>query len=262
MPITFEEYDDWTPKNATGETGGMKMLQEGLAHSLNIVTAHVMKEFGPQQVINLARRVGITSPLPPVPAICLGTPDISVYELVGAYSTFANEGVWVQPTYLKRIEDKNGNVIQEFSTQKEEALDEQTAYLMVHLLKKVVNEGTAARLRGKYAFNNELDIIGKTGTTQKHSDGWFVGATPELIAGLWTGWEYRGIHFRTLEMGQGARMAMPVWAIFYKQLLNDPELSYSKEAKFPKPSQSLNVELDCEKYHQKNFQKTDFSTPF
>ena len=193
----------WSPENSDGKYGGILTLKQGLAESVNSISAYLMKQFGPQALIEVAHKMGITSDLPAVPSICLGTADVSVYEMVGAYSAFANKGVWTEPSYITHIEDKNGNILQEFVPRKVEAISEETAYLMLNLMQGVVQFGTGARLRGQYKFNNP--IAGKTGTTQNQSDGWFMGITPELVSGCWVGAEDRSVHFRTLELGQGAR---------------------------------------------------------
>ena len=198
-------------------------------------------------MIEIARRMGIKSDIDAVPAIALGTPDVSVFEMVGAYSTFANKGVWTQPMYLTRIEDKNGNILQEFVPRKVEAISEETAYLMLSLMQGVVQFGTGARLRGQYKL--PYPIAGKTGTTQNQSDGWFMGITPELVSGCWVGCEDRIVHFRTLELGQGARTAMPVWALYMQKVYDDPAITISK-GNFEPPEEPLSVELDCSKYVQ------------
>jgi penicillin-binding protein 1A len=205
-------------------------------------------------MIQVARKMGITSPIDVVPSIALGTADVSVYEMVGAYSTFANKGVWTEPNYILRIEDKNGVVLQDFVPRKVEAISEETAYLMLNLLQGVVQFGTGSRLRGsKIGLSNP--IAGKTGTTQNNSDGWFMGITPELVSGAWVGCEDRSIHFRTTQLGQGANTALPIWGYYMKKVLNDPELNYSK-GEFERPEKELGVELDCSKYKTPNQQKS------
>lgn len=239
--------DKWSPENSDNEYGGMLTLKQGLAESVNCVSAYLMKQFGPQAMIEICRKMGVTAPIDAVPAICLGTPDVSVYEMVGAYATFANKGVWTEPTYLMRIEDKNGNVLQEFVPRKVEAISEETAYLMTNLMEGVVQFGTGARLRGQYKLT--APIAGKTGTTQNQSDGWFIGITPDLAAGCWVGCEDRVVHFRTIELGQGAREAMPIWALFMQRVYADKSIKIST-GDFQPPSEPLTVELDCNKYRQ------------
>jgi penicillin-binding protein 1A len=249
VKVTFDlpTGEQWSPSNADGKYGGMLTLKQGLAESVNCISAYLMKQFGPQSMIEIARRMGITAPIDPVPAICLGTPDVSVYEMVGAYSTFANKGVWTQPTYLVRIEDKNGNVLQEFVPRKVEAISEETAYLMLNLMQGVVQFGTGARLRGQYKMSNA--IAGKTGTTQNQSDGWFMGITPDLVSGCWVGCEDRIVHFRSLDLGQGARTALPIWALYMQKVYGDKEINLSKRD-FTAPTEKLSVELNCDKYTQ------------
>ena len=251
-PVTFENVDgqgnSWTPKNAEDDDDGKMMtLQEALAKSVNRITAYLMKQFGPQAVIDVARKLGITSPLEAVPSICLGTQDISVFEMVGAYSAFANKGVWTEPIYVTRIEDKKGNILQEFVPKKVDALSEETAYLMIKLLEGVVLHGTSASLRGRYKLKQPM--AGKTGTTQNHSDGWYIGITPELVSGCWVGNEDRSAHFRSMEFGQGARMALPIWAFYMTKLYADKSIHIS-QGPFEKPKQKLSVEVDCDKYKE------------
>ena len=257
VPVTIIDKAGvaWTPSNSDGKYGGMLSLKEALANSVNCVSAYLMKQFGPEAVIQVARKMGITSPLDPYPSLALGTADVSVYEMVGAYSTFANKGVWTEPNYILRIEDKNGVVLQDFVPRKVEAISEETSYLMLNLMQGVTIFGTGARLRGsKYGFTNP--IAGKTGTTQNQSDGWFMGITPELVAGCWVGCEDRSVHFRTTQLGQGANTALPVWGLFMKKVLADPDLNYSK-GDFEKPEKPLGVELDCSKYKNPTGTNTD-----
>jgi penicillin-binding protein 1A len=257
VPVTIIDKAGvaWTPSNSDGKYGGMLSLKEALANSVNCVSAYLMKQFGPEAVIQVARKMGITSPLDPYPSLALGTADVSVYEMVGAYSTFANKGVWTEPNYILRIEDKNGVVLQDFVPRKVEAISEETSFLMLNLMQGVTIFGTGARLRGsKYGFTNP--IAGKTGTTQNQSDGWFMGITPELVAGCWVGCEDRSVHFRTTQLGQGANTALPVWGLFMKKVLADPDLNYSK-GDFERPEKPLGVELDCSKYKNPSGTNTD-----
>jgi penicillin-binding protein 1A len=249
IPVTFElpEGGTWSPKNSDAKYGGMLTLKKGLALSVNTVTAYVMKQFGPQAVVDLVRRMGVTSPMDAVPSLCLGTCDLSVYEIVGANATFANQGVYTEPVFLTRIEDKNGNVLEEFVPRRVEAVSKETAYLMVNLLKGVVDHGTGVRLRYRYGLTNP--IAGKTGTTQNNSDGWFIGLTPELVSGVWVGCEDRSAHFRSTDLGQGASMALPIWALYMKKVYADPKLKVS-QGDFEKPEDvNIKVELDCSKYN-------------
>ena len=256
-PVVFEDFDNWQPKNASGEYGGMVTLKDGLANSINCITARLIKRVGPQAVVQRAKEMGITSPIKPYPSIALGTMDISVYEMVSAFSTFANEGRWTEPIYLLRIEDKHGNILENFKNTNlsREVLNPPSNYIMVDMLKHVVNTGTSVRLRYRYDFRNP--IIGKTGTTQNQSDGWFLGAVPDLAAGVWVGGANRSIHFRDLRLGQGANMALPIWAKFMKGCYEDNSVKVSKE-EFPKPPGEIPVELDCEKYEQEGGGKIQF----
>jgi penicillin-binding protein 1A len=196
--------------------------------------------------------MGITGPIDAVPSICLGSADISVFEMVGANSTFANKGVWIEPQFITRIEDKNGNVLMDFIPKKNEAMSEEAAFLTLNLMKGVVEYGTGARLRGRYGITTP--IAGKTGTTQNNSDGWFMGITPDLVSGVWVGCEDRGAHFRSTALGQGANMALPIWAKYMKKVYADPELKISR-GDFPWPKNPIKVEIDCSKYKQE--QKAD-----
>jgi penicillin-binding protein 1A len=241
----------WCPDNSSKDfEGAMVPLRSALAHSINRVSAYLIKQFGVQPVINLARRMGISSTIDAVPSICLGTTDLSVYEMVGAMSTFANKGVFIEPTWITRIEDKNGNLLEDFVARKDEAMNEQTAYLVIELMKGVVEGGTATRLRGKYGLTNP--IAGKTGTTQNNSDGWFMGLTPDLVTGVWVGCEDRSAHFRSTALGQGANMALPIWGLFMKKVYSDPRLKISK-GDFERPA-NLDVKTNCDDYQQQNQQ--------
>lgn len=231
-PVTFSVPGDpptWTPRNWSKEYTGKKMtLRQAMAQSVNSITAYLMKQLGPALVVDYAKRLGINSPLDPVPALCLGAGDVSVYELVGAYSAFMNKGVWTTPLFITRIEDKNGRVLESFVPQKREAISEKTAYLMIHMLKGTIEEpgGTSRGVKRELRVDNE--ICGKTGTTSNQSDGWFVGMARDLCAGVWVGGEERCIHFRDLSLGSGARTARPIWEKFMMSIYADPELPYEK----------------------------------
>jgi penicillin-binding protein 1A len=249
QPVFF--YNDigkmiWAPKNADGKIGGFMTLRRGLATSTNLITARVMKRIGPNVVCEWARKMGITSPLECVPSLALGTTDLSVFELTGAYCTFANKGVYNEPMFVTRIEDRNGNVLADFSTQSREAISENTAYMMLDMLKGVVNEpgGTGGRLRSRYKLN--MEIGGKTGTTQKQSDGWFMGVTPYLVGGTWVGCSERTMRFSSLAYGQGASMALPIFGLFMQKVYADSTINLPKD-RFPEP-QGFDIELDCPKY--------------
>jgi len=253
--VTFDSKawklpSDYTPKNSDGKYGGMMTLKAGLANSVNTITAYLMHELSPQAVISLSRQMGIESNIEPYPSMCLGVSEISVFEMVRAYTTYVNKGIQTQPIFIARIEDRHGNIIEEFYPEKVEALDEETSYIMTQILKNVVDAGTGQRLRFRYGLPNSLEIAGKTGTTQSNSDGWFMGYTPELVAGTWVGCADRYVRFRTTNYGQGASLALPIWGKFMKSVYEDSSLPYNINAKFEKPTKELSVELDCSKFKQ------------
>ena len=237
----------WSPRNSGGKHVNEEVtLKWALAQSNNWISAYLMNRFGPEAVIGMARRMGVESHIEPVPAICLGVCDLKLIEMVGAMSTFANQGVYIKPMFITKIEDKNGNVIARFMPEESEAMSEVTAYKMIELMKGVVQSGTGVRLRYMYKFDNP--IAGKTGTTQKQSDGYFMGITPDLTTGVWVGAEDRSVHFRTTELGQGSRTALPIWALYMKKVYADPTLHISK-GDFPKPTTpGVDLNFDCEKY--------------
>ena len=256
----FGLIEDWCPSNSDDKYGGTKSLKHALANSMNTVTTFLMKQVGPRPVINLARRMGITGDIPEVPSIALGTVDLSVYEMVGSYTTFANKGRYVQPIMVTRIEDKNGVVLEEFTPETRQVMSDRDAYVILKLLMGVTEDGTGIRLRhdlGKnfyrnkavtgypYKFTNE--IAGKTGTTQNNSDGWFMGAVPNLITGVWTGCEDRAAHMGGglgTYYGQGATAALPIWAVYMKKNYANPDLGISKSP-FERPKGALNTDVDC-----------------
>lgn len=257
--IPAEKYgmpEDWTPKNSDDEYGGELTLKAALASSTNVVTANLIDKVNPSTVVSLAKSAGIKSDIPAVPAIALGSVDLSLYEMVGAYATFANKGLQVEPMMLLRIEDKNGTVLQQFVPNSKEVLSEESAYTVINLLEGVTEAGSGIRLRtswGKYPydvstgypyeFNNP--IAGKTGTTQNQSDGWFMGIVPNLATGVWVGGEDRATHFEGITLGQGASMSLPIWALYYKKLYADETLNVSQE-EFEKP-ENLSIRVDCDK---------------
>ena len=243
------ELDDgtfWAPRNSGNDRIGEEVtLKWALANSNNWISAYLIGRFSPQSVRQMARKMGVKSDIPAVPSIALGTPDLSLYEMVGAMNTFANIGVYVKPTFVTKIEDKNGNILERFVPEKTEAMNEVTAYKMLKLMEGVVESGTGIRLRYRYGFNNP--IAGKTGTTQNQSDGWFMGITPDLTTGIWVGAEDRSAHFRTIGLGQGANMALPIWALYMNKVYADPSLGIS-QGEFDKPMRDVMIEFDCEKY--------------
>ena len=252
IPVTWsmpgQDPPTWTPENSDGPFTGEKMtIRQAMARSINSITAYVMQKVTPGKVVEMAKRLGVDSKIDPVPSLCLGVLDISLYEMLGAYSTFVNSGIYTKPFFITRIEDKNGVVIQDFIPVRKEAISEKTAYLMLHMLKGATEEegGTARGL--KWELKNENEIGGKTGTTQNASDGWFMGVTKDLVAGAWVGGEERSIHFKYWAMGQGARTAMPIWQNFMLDVYKDPTLGLEKGS-FPEPTFDLDVELDCNRY--------------
>lgn len=281
VPVRFEKEEwnllkDWQPKNSDGEYGGELSLKQGLAESVNTVTAYLMKQVGPKPVIEMARNLGVEGEIPEQPAICLGTPDLSLYEMVGAYGTFANSGIYTEPTAILRIEDKYGVVLAEFNPMTHEVMSAETAYTSVNLLQGVTEYGTGVRLRtkyGNYSYINDVvtgypygfenPIAGKTGTTQNHSDGWFMGMVPNLVTGVWVGAEDRGAHFRSIAYGQGATMALPIWAMYMKKCYADAGLDVSQED-FPAPEAGVGIQLDCDIYDRQqkannvNFDEIEF----
>ena len=230
----------------------------GLAKSINNVSAWLMKQFKPKAVIDIARIMGVKSYIPRVPSIILGTADITLYEMVGAYGTFANKGVYTEPIFVTRIEDKNGNVLDAFKPKKNEAISENTAFLMLKLLEGVVKKGTSIRLwLDSYPYGLFNQIAGKTGTTDNHSDGWFIGITPKLVSGAWVGAEMRSVHFDNISLGQGANMALPIWAIYMKKVYADSTLNIFQSDKFAEPLYGFDFEIDCNKYEQENIDVLD-----
>ena len=252
-PVTFsmpgQTPSTYTPQNFNRKfTGEKYTLRQGMARSKNAITAFVMKEMtSPETVVKYAKELGVENPLQAVPSLCLGTSDVSVYELTGAYSTFVNKGVYTKPYYITRIEDKYGNIIEVFPPRTREVLSEETAFLMVYMLMGATQEtgGTAVGLSAEVRIGNEVG--GKTGTTDNGSDGWFIGLTKDLVGGVWTGGDERSIHFRTTALGQGSKMARPIWDFFMQSVYADSLLGYEK-GPFPRPIRPLSVEIDCEKY--------------
>ncbi|WP_423129985.1 penicillin-binding protein 1A [Gaoshiqia sp. Z1-71] len=246
----FILYDGtvWEARNSspTDMDGKMVTLKWGLANSVNQISAWVMKQFNPQSVVDVMEKMGVYSRIDPVPSMFLGTSDITLYEMVGAYGTFANKGVYTQPIFVTHIEDKHGNVIATFRPERHDAIDEQTAYLMINLLRGVIDTGTGRRLRWHKEYGEiQGPIAGKTGTTQNHSDGWFMGITPQLVAGAWTGADLRSIRFDDISTGQGANMALPIWGHFIKKVYADKTLEYKPDHEFEKPMNFL-INLDCD----------------
>jgi penicillin-binding protein 1A len=255
IPQSFDVPGDsvpWSPRS-TGPAayhGKNVTLAWGLAESENYISAWLMKQFKPTAVTDLMHKMGVRSFIDPVPSIFLGTSDIMLEEMVGAYGTFANKGVYTKPMYVTRIEDKNGNTISRFTPKIEEVLSEDQAYLMLNLLQGVILHGTGNNLR-KDPYNLMNQIGGKTGTTQNHSNGWFMAVTPNLVGGVWSGWEDQAIHFKTLGEGSGASMALPIMAIFLKKVYADPQFGIMEADEFERPA-NFNMELDCDKVKRSN----------
>jgi penicillin-binding protein 1A len=266
--ITIDAYkfgnpEPWAPRNDDGNYEGFLSLKQALASSVNTVTARLMDKIGPQPVVDLAKSLGIEQDIPPVPSIALGTPDLSVYEMVAAYSSFANKGVYTKPVMITTIEDKNGTILYQTVPETKDVLSEEAAYVTVNLLQGVTQGGSGTRLRHSYAtdpvykeiitgypYQFDNPIAGKTGTTQNQSDGWFMGMVPNLVTGVWVGGEDRATHFANITYGQGAAMALPIWGLFMKSCYADETLDVSK-GEFERP-ENLSIEVDCESYKGRN----------
>lgn len=251
----------WCPKNSSGKySGNMYTLKKALANSKNTVTAQLIDMVGPKSVVSIVKNLGLTREIPEVPSIALGTPDFNVYEMVGAYGTFVNQGVYVKPVMVTRIEDKNGTVLYEYVPETKDVLSKEVSYAMVNLMEGVTQGGSGTRLRttGVNKWKKEYDeiitgypyefknpIAGKTGTTQNQSDGWFMGMVPNLVTGVWVGGQNRSVHFKTITYGQGASMALPIWGLYMKKNYANKELGVS-DGEFPKP-ENMSINLDCSK---------------
>ena len=255
----FGAHEAWCPKNSGDRYTGMRTLKNALANSVNTISARLIDKVGPGPVSKLAADLGISSKIPNVPSIALGTADLSVYEMVAAYGAFANQGIYVKPVMVTRIEDKNGTVLFEATPETRDVLSEESAYVTVKLLEGVTESGSGIRLRHRgaeennpyfgtvvtgYPYEFQNPIAGKTGTTQNQSDGWFIGMVPNLVTGVWVGGEDRATHFNSIAYGQGATMALPIWALYMKKLYEDPLLEVSIDS-FPAPER-VNIPLDCE----------------
>jgi len=259
-PNKFGNPEPWCPTNSSDKYGGFRTLKNALANSKNTISAQLMDKVGPKPVADLARNLGIDSFIPDVPAIALGTPDLSVYEMVGAYGAFANQGIYVKPTMITRIEDKNGALLYQANPETKDVISQESAYVTVNLLEGVTKFGSGARLRHDipeeernpvyrdvvtgYPYKFQNAIAGKTGTTQNQSDGWFMGMVPNLVTGVWVGAEDRATHFETIAYGQGATMALPIWGLYMKKCYESEALGISTED-FIAP-EVLNIPLDCE----------------
>ncbi|HZW62628.1 MAG TPA: transglycosylase domain-containing protein [Flavobacteriaceae bacterium] len=253
--------DDWCPKNSGNDYGGERTLKNALANSVNTVTARLMDMVGPGNVISMAKKLGVETEIPEVPSIALGSVDLSVYEMVAAYATFANKGVYTKPVMITSIEDKNGTILYQFKPETKDVLSDEAAYVTVKLLEGVTEGGSGTRLRTTgaekwnpvykeivtgYPYEFKNPIAGKTGTTQNQSDGWFMGMVPNLVTGVWVGAEDRAAHFRTITYGQGASMALPIWGMFMRSCYEDETLNVST-GEFERPPE-LTIEVDCSSY--------------
>ncbi|WP_295180286.1 transglycosylase domain-containing protein [uncultured Christiangramia sp.] len=263
---------DWAPRNSDNKYSGMLSLKQALANSVNTITARLIDKTGPGPVIDLLGKLGIdTRNVPAVPSIALGTADISLFEMVSAYSTFANQGVYIKPVMVNRIEDKNGTVLYQNVPETRDVLSKEAAYVTVNLLEGVTQGGSGTRLRNTWGTTNAFykdvmtgypydfknPIAGKTGTTQNQSDGWFMGMVPDLVTGVWVGAEDRAVHFPGIQYGQGATMALPIWGMYMKDVFANPDLNVSKEA-FERP-ENLSIAIDCASYNSNS--SNDDSVP-
>lgn len=246
MPQTFIIGNDtWTPRSTDKSDwiGKTVTLKWGLTNSSNNISAYLMKQFGPHAMAQMMRKMGITSYIEEVPALCTGPADLTLYEMVSAYNTFPSRGIYISPMFVMRIEDSQGNVLSEFNNRKKEAISDKVAYTMELMMQNVINNGTGVRLRYRYGI--KASIGGKTGTTNDSADGWFIGYTPTITAGVWCGAEDRQVHFQNGGLGQGANMALPIWALFYKKVVADGTLGISESDTFFAPS-GVSVNMDCQ----------------
>ena len=250
MPMAIRTGDNkvWSPRNADGEYDDCIRLRDALAQSVNVPTARLMKAVGPRVVAEYAYRMGITTQLEEVYSLALGTTDLQVMELASAYTTFANKGRWVEPHFIKRIEDRNGNVLETFVPNSRKALSTETAALMIDMLRAVVNRGTAIGLRYTYDMGEEIDICGKTGTTNDNSDGWFVGFTPRWTTAVWVGHADQNVHFRSTALGQGAKLALPIWGIYMSSVYEEKGMNITPRRFDIDKDLDMRVLTDCAEY--------------
>ena len=247
--IFTENEKNWTPANADLKYDGKYSMEGGLINSVNTVSVKIIESAGIENTITLARNMGIESEIPPYPSIALGTPSISLFEMVTAYCNYPNYGVSINPYFIEYIEDKDGNIIWENESHKgSRCMSEESAMLMIHMMQNVVNQGTGSSLRSTYMLKN--DFAGKTGTTQNNADGWFIGMTPRLVTGIWVGGAYPSVHFRSTRMGQGASTALPIFGLFYQQLNKDPQFRHLTKSNFKRTPAYLKEELDCDPFKE------------
>ena len=248
----------WSPSNADGKFSYANMtIRHAMAESINSVTAYMMKKLSPKIIVETARRLGITSDLEEVPALALGVNDVSIFEMVGAFGTFVNKGEHTTPYYIDRIEDKNGNVIQQFTPKKRPAMSEEHAYLMTYMLRGGFEERGGTSQGVPYTIREGNELGGKTGTTQNASDGWYMGLSKDLVSGTWVGGDDRAIHFRSWTAGQGSKTARPIWVKYMTKVYADKSLGYTKGA-FPRPERPLSIEINCDVYEKESQRFADF----
>ena len=252
----FGIQKDWVVHNSDNKYNDLRTMKNALANSINVVSARLIDAVSPSNVVKLAKSMGVKSAnLEPNPSIALGAVELSLYEMVGALSTFVNKGMFIEPIVVMRIEDKNGTVLENFMPKSKEIMTPESAYAIINLMEGVTQAGTGVRLRNTsknypktitghpYQFKNT--IAGKTGTSQNNSDGWFMGMVPNLATGVWVGADDRAVHFPDGKRGQGASMALPIWALYHQSMYADESLTVS-DGKFPKPEE-MTIELDCDK---------------
>ncbi|MFK7972356.1 MAG: transglycosylase domain-containing protein [Bacteroidia bacterium] len=246
--VMYPEYDNWEPSNSNGEYEGEYSMQGGLTNSVNTISVALIMETGANKVVQLAKNLGVKSFIPREPAIALGAADLSVLDMTTLYAGFANGGRPVKPFYIRRIEDANGKIIiqNKPSEPGDRVLSKRSAAMIHAMMRSVVDSGTAQRLRTRYGIYG--NVAGKTGTSQNQTDGWFMGYTPKLVAGAWVGGEEQKVRFRSLRLGQGAAMALPVWAKFMQKIYKDPAFKDHKRAKFKPVSPDVQAALDCPPY--------------
>lgn len=244
--VVFSDYNDWTPENSDNSYGGEYSMRGALTNSVNVVAVNLIMEVGAGKVVDLAGRLGLKGDIPSVPSIALGTAEASLFEMLGAYASFFNGGFSVSPVPILRIEDSNGSLIWDAASEQrlDPVIEPTTAKTMTYMMRNVVDHGTGRGVRSRYGLRNE--IAGKTGTTQSQTDGWFIGATPDLLAGVWVGANDPSIHFRSMARGQGAATALPIWGQFMKRVLADEEFREMGKSHFVQLTEEEQAELDCE----------------
>lgn len=259
VEINIPNQPAWTPNNSDGKFSYKNLtIRKAMAQSINSITAYMMKKLSPKVVVETAKRLGITSDLEEVPALALGTNDVSIYEMIGAFGTFVNKGEHITPFYIDRIEDKNGNLLQQFTPKKRPAMSEEHAYLMVYMLRGGFDESGGTSQGVSYALREDNELGGKTGTTQNASDGWYMGISKDLVSGIWVGGDDRAIHFRSWTSGQGGRTARPIWVKFMEKVYANPSVGISK-GPFQRPERPLSIEIDCDQYETQSNRFSDYN---